>query len=529
MSCATTAAGVLVAVMLLPSGTAAQEHAHTAATPERLGTVQFATSCAAEVAPDFNRAMALLHSFEFGASIRAFTDVAARDTTCAMAHWGLALSHWGNPMAPGLRAPALLQRGRAAAQTATRLGSGASDRERLFIAAVGQLFADFENRGQPERVDAYEKAMRDVVARQPEDTEAKIFHALALAASAPLSDKTYARQLEAGAILESLLASQPEHPGIAHYIIHSYDYPALAGRAAAAARRYAEIAPSAAHALHMPSHTFTRVGMWNESIRTNLRSMSVAKRDRSWAEVLHAADYAVYAYLQVRNDSAAQAILVELPAVAAQFDPNAVTGAAPGFAGLFALAAIPARYALERDAWGDAAELQPKATAFPYTEALTYFARALGAAHTGDVARIRESIDSLGAFSERLAAKGEPYWSDQVAIQRLGAQAWLDHAEGRIDEAVRRMREAADREDATEKSAVTPGPLAPARELLGDMLLLLNRPTEALAEYRKALEREPNRYRSLEGARKAAVAAGDSGAAAGYAQQLAALTASRSQ
>jgi len=517
-------AGALVAMMLLATGTAAQEHAHPAVAPERLGTVTFATSCAADVAPDFNRAVALLHSFEFGASIRAFNAVAARDTTCAMAHWGLALSHWGNPMAPGLRGPALLQRGRDAAQTAARLGPAAGERERLYISAVGQLFADYETRGQSERVEAYEKAMRDVVARQPGDTEAKIFHALALAASAPPTDKTYARQLEAGAILESILATQPEHPGIAHYIIHSYDYPPLAGRAATAARRYAEIAPSAAHALHMPSHTFTRVGMWHESVNTNLRSMDVAKRDRSWAEVLHAADYAVYAYLQVRNDSAARTVLAELPVMAAQFDPNAVTGAAPGWAGLFALAAIPARYALERGAWREAAELQPKSTAFPHTEALTWFARALGAAHIGDAARMRESIDSLGAFSERLTAKGEPYWAEQVAIQQLGAQAWLDHSEGRSDDALKRMREAVDREDATEKSAVTPGPLAPARELLGDMLLMRNRPTEALAEYRKAMEREPNRYRTLDGARKAAIAAGDQSAAAGYAEQLARLT-----
>lgn len=522
-------ASALAAGVLLTTPTAAQEHVHPQGATEKLGTVHFQTSCAPGVAPEFNRAVALLHSFEFGASIRAFSAVAAQDTTCAMARWGLALSHWGNPMAPGLRNPALLERGRTAAQAATRLAAAASDRERLYIAAVGQLFADYDTRTQQERVEAYERAMREVVAQEPGDTEAKIFHAISLAASAPPTDKTYARQLEAGAILESILASQPEHPGVAHYIIHSYDYPALAGRAAAAARRYAEIAPSAAHALHMPSHTFTRVGMWDESIRTNLRSMDVAKRDRSWAEVLHAADYAVYAYLQVRNDSAARTILGELSEVAAQFDPNAVTGAAPGSAGLFALAAIPARYALERDAWREAAQLQPKTTAFPYTEALTYFARALGAAHTGNAARIRESIDSLGAFSERLAASGEQYWAEQVAIQKLGAQAWLGHAEGQTDDALKLMREAADREDATEKSAVTPGPLAPARELLGDMLLMLNRPTEALAEYRKALEREPNRYRTLEGARKAAVAAGDRAAAAGYAEQLAGLTGSRSQ
>lgn len=517
-------AGALLAAMLLSTGAAAQEHVHAPGATERLGTVHFATSCAPEGAPDFNRAVALLHSFEFGASIRAFNGVIARDSTCAMAWWGLALSHWNNPMAPGNRAPALLQRGREAAQAAARLGDGATERERQYIAAVGQLYADYENRDQWTRLVAYEKAMSHVVAQQPRDSEAKIFHALALAASAPPTDKSYANQLRAGAILESILSAQPEHPGIAHYIIHSYDVPALAGRASAAARRYAEIAPSAAHALHMPSHTFTRVGMWEESVNTNLRSMEVATRGGSWSEVLHAADYAVYAYLQMRHDSAARAILTELPAIAAKFDPNAVTGAAPGSAGVFALAAMPARYALERHAWSEAAELQPTATMFPYSEALTYFARGLAAAHLRNVALARVSIDSLSAITARLSAANESYWAEQVAIQQLGTQAWLDLAGGRTADALTNMRAAADREDATEKSAVTPGPLAPARELLGDMLLQLNHPAEALAEYRLALAREPNRYRSLDGAMKAAAAAGDQEAAAGYAAQLTRLT-----
>jgi hypothetical protein len=516
--------GALVAAMMLSIRAAAQEHVHPAGAAERLGTVHFATSCAPEVAPAFNRAVALLHSFEFGASIRAFNGVIARDSSCAMAWWGLALSNWNNPMAVGNRAPALLQRGREAAQTAARLGSEATERERQYIAAVGQLYADYENRDQLTRLVAYERAMSEVAAQQPADTEARIFHALALAASAPPTDKSYANQLKAGEILESMLPSQPDHPGIAHYIIHSYDVPALAGRAAAAAQRYAEIAPSAAHALHMPSHTFTRVGMWEESVNTNLRSMEVASAVGSWSEVLHAADYAVYAYLQMRRDSAAKGVLAELPAIADKFDPQAVTGAAPGSAGLFALAAIPARYALERGAWSEAAELQPASTSFPYAEAMTYFARALAAAHLKDAALARASIDSLSAIAARLTASNEPYWAEQVAIQRLGAQAWLDLAEGRTADALNSMRAAADREDATEKSAVTPGPLAPARELLGDMLVQLERPAEALAEYRRALTREPNRYRLVHGAMTAAGAAGDRAAEAEYAEQLARLT-----
>jgi hypothetical protein len=501
---------------------------------ERLGTVHFPTSCNAAVSPRFDRAVALLHSFEFGASIRGFNEVLAADSTCAMAYWGIALSRWSNPMAVGGRAPAQLAAGRAAADAAVRSSVAATEREREYAAAVARLYADYEHVDQRTRVVAYEHAMADLVAKQPADTEAKIFHAIALVAAASPTDKTYADQRKAGEILESIWAKRPDHPGLAHYIIHAYDYPPLAGHARAAAERYARIAPSAAHALHMPSHTFTRVGLWNESAATNRRSIAVALRDSSIAEVLHASDYAAYAYLQTRRDAAAKAVLDGLPALAARFDANAVTGAAPGSAGVFALAAIPARYALERRDWTRAATLTPVATAyprlasaasaFPWAEAMVYFARALGAAHTGDVASASASIDSLSSIQRRLREKGEIYWAEQVAIQELGARAWLDHAEHRDSEALARMREAAAREDATEKSAVTPGPLAPARELLGDLLMELGRPGDALVEYRTALPEEPNRYRTLDGARRAAAAAGDRAAAARYAAQLTRIT-----
>jgi len=341
--------------------------------------------------------------------------------------------------------------------------------------------------------------MNDLVMRQPADTEALIFYALSLAASAPPTDKTYANQLKAGSILEPLWAKQPNHPGLAHYIIHTYDSPPLADKARAAAERYASIAPSAAHALHMPAHTFTRVGLWQESIDANNRSMKVALASGSIAEALHAADYAMYAYLQLGRESEAKAILDGLPALAARFDVNAITGAAPGSAGVFALAAIPARWVLERSAWAEAAILEPKASAYPYTEAMTYFARSLGASHTGDLGKAKTSIDSLASIQERLSAKGEAYWAEQVAIQRLAAQGWVDLAEHRESDALAHMREAATREDATEKSAVTPGPLAPARELLGDMLISLNRAEEARAEYRATLQKEPNRRHALNG------------------------------
>jgi hypothetical protein len=474
----------------------AQDHTHPAA-PERLGTVRFETTCSPRVAPQFERAVALLHSFEFGASIRAFNDVLAADSTCAMAHWGIAISQWGNPMAAGNRSPELLQRGKQASDAAARLAARASERERGYISAVGQLFDDFERKDQRTRIAAYERAMSDLATRYPADTEAAIFHALALTATAAPTDKTYANQLKAGSILESLWTRQPDHPGLAHYIIHSYDYPALAGKAREAARRYARIAPSAAHALHMPSHTFTRVGMWEESINTNNRSMEVALSTNSIAEALHAADYAVYGYLQMGKDAEAKAILDRLPTLAAKFDPKAVTGAAPGSAGVFALAAIPARWVMERRAWTEAAALEPKASDFPYTEAMTYFARALGASRTGDLPRARAAIDSLSAIQQRLVAKNEAYWAEQVAIQHLAARAWLDLAERRETDALARMREAVAREDATEKSAVTPGPLAPARELLGDMLMELGRSAEAMTEYRASLQKEPGRRHTL--------------------------------
>lgn len=498
----------------------AQQHKHPAAPTEKLGSLHFATSCTPAVAPEFDRGIALLHSFEFGAAIRSFNSVLAADSTCAMAEWGISLSRWTNPMSAAIRSPSALGPGRQAAMRATRLGGNATERERGYIAAVSQLYADYETRDQRARVVAYANAMADLVTKQPADTEAKIFYAISLTASALPTDKSYANQLKAGKILEDMWAKQPNHPGLAHYIIHSYDVPALAGRAAAAARRYASIAPSAAHALHLPSHTFTRVGMWQESVNTNLRSIDVATRESAYSEALHAADYAVYAYLQMRHNSQARRVLQSLPALEAKFDPAAITGAAPGSAGIFALAAIPARYALERRQWGEAAALSIRSSNVPYADAMTHFARALGAAHTNKLSDAHASLDSLGAIRDRLAAAGEGYWAEQVAIERLGAGAWIAFAEGRADEALVQMREAATREAATEKNAVTPGPLAPARELLGDMLMELKRPAEALVEYEQTLSKEPNRYRGLHGAMLAATALGKKALAKQYAEKL---------
>ena len=490
-----------LAFVTFPNRVIAQEHEH-ASSGEKIGSVHFATSCNDAAQPKFDRAVAFLHSFEFGSAIKGFESVLAADSTCAMAYWGIALSRWSNPMATGNRTVAQLTTGRHAVDSALLISPHSTDRERQYIAAVGKLYEDFENTPQATRVAAYERAMNDVVLQQPADTEAKIFHAISLVAAASPNDKTYANQKKAGAILQPLWEKQPNHPGLAHYLIHTYDYPTLAARGSAAAREYSEIAPSTPHALHMPSHIFTRTGLWQKSIDANRRSMTAAMSSAAIAEVLHAADYAEYAYLQLGRDSLAKSIVDQLPGLAAKFDPDAITGAANGTAGIFALAAIPARYALEREAWSEAAALEPEPSAFPFTEAMTYFARALGAVHVKDLSKARASVDSLAAIRDRLAAN-EQYWSEQVAIQHLAATAWLELESGNADSALAHMRQAAMREDATEKSAITPGPLAPARELLGDMLMKLKRPREALAEYRKTLVKEPNRRRALAGAARA--------------------------
>ena len=509
----------VLAISFIAASAAAQEHEHGGASLERLGAVRFANSCTAPAQPPFSRAMALLHSFEFRRAIEGFEATVKADPACAIALWGIAISHWSNPFAPGIRPAAQLKLGRDAVERANA-AAPRTKREHAYVDAASKLYSDIETRDQRQRVLAYRDAMAELSARYPQDAEATIFAALALTAAEEPTDKTYASRLKAGAMLEKLFAVQPQHPGLAHYIIHSYDVPALADKALEAARRYARIAPAAPHALHMPSHTFTRVGYWQESIDANIASAEAARRDGSTAEELHALDYQIYAYLQTAQDAAAKRLIDALPAVAARFDPTAIGGAAPGSAGVFALAAIPARYALERRAWAEAAALEPRASAFPYAEAMTYFARALGAAHQKDTATARAAIAALEQIRDRLARAGESYWAEQVDIERRGAAAWLGLAEGRADEALEEMRTAADREDATEKSAVTPGPLTPARELLGDMLLELGRPAEAPREYEATLKKEPNRFRAVYGAAHAAALSGNSASARGYSRQL---------
>jgi hypothetical protein len=494
--------------LLLASPVLAQQHEHGSPTNEKLGIVGFSTSCSPEAEPLFNRAVALLHSFEFAHAIEGFNTTIKTDPSCAMAEWGVALSRWGNPFATGLRPPTLLQQGRDAVNRAKTIGPKTA-REGAYLEAVSQLYARFETIDQRTRVLAYRNAMAGVAGSNPNDTEASIFYALAIAAAAPPADKTYSDLLKAGAILEKLIASQPDHPGLAHYIIHSYDVPLLADRALEAARGYAKIAPSAPHALHMPSHTFTRLGYWQESIDTNIASGAVAKREGATAEELHTMDYRMYAYLQTAQDGAARGLLDALPEVKARFDPDAIGSAAPGSAGVFALAALPARYALERGAWAEAAKLVPQPSRYLYADALTYFAKAIGAARTGDAAATRSAIDALNTIKDRLTEQKEVYWAEQTEIQRRSASAWLALVEGRKAEALAEMRAAAALEDGTEKSAVTPGPLAPARELVGEMLLQMNRPADALKEFEATLKKEPNRFRVLFGAARAASLSGD--------------------
>ena len=470
---------LLALALAIPA--AAGQHEHSGAPPERLGTVHFATSCRADVQPAFDRAVALLHSFWFSQAQEAFSGVLQKDPGCAIANWGIALAQFGNPFGVN-RSPEALGGARAAIAQGLAAKPG-SARERDYLSAAAELFRDFETRDHRARVLAYEQAMGRVAKAYPQDAEATIFHALALAQTALPTDKSYKNQLAAGALLEPLFAKYPDHPGLAHYIIHAYDVPALAPKALEAARRYAQIAPSAPHALHMPSHTFTRVGAWDESIEANLKSAEAAHREQAVSDEMHAMDYLVYAYLQTARD------------------------------------------ALERSAWADAAALVVHPSTAAHVPAMTHFARALGAARTGALEAARTDIEKIGELHAQLVKNNDAYWAEQVDIQRTVANAWIAFAAGNAAEAERLLRTAAAREDATEKSAVTPGPLAPARESLGDLLIELKRPAEALPMYEKNLVKEPNRLKSVYGAAHAADLAGDRTKAHDYFTQLAAICA----
>ena len=486
---------------------------------KKLGTVHFANSCSAEVQPLFQRGVALLHSFWYAEGAKTFAAVAKADPACAMAHWGTAITLFGNPFTWPLTGAALPQ-GWAAVERA-KAANARTQRERDYIGAIEAFYKDADKMDHRTRALGYLKAMEQITERYPEDSEASIFYALALNATALPADKTYANQLKAAGILEKVFATQPDHPGVAHYLIHSYDYPSIAHQGLNAARRYASVAPDAPHALHMPGHIFTRLGLWDESIDTNIRS---AKVSENHAELLHAMDYMAYAYLQEGRDGDAKRVADHISNIGPLNNKQ--------FVAAFALAVIPARYAMERGQWADAAKLSlfPGEADFPWkaipqAEAQLVYARAIGAGRSGHAAAAKSDIERLQALRAAIVELKLPYWPQQLDIQIKVASAWAAYAEGNKTAALKLMREGADLESASDKHPVSPGYVAPALELLGDMLMEMNQPAQALPAYEDSSKREPNRFRTLAGAARAAEQSGDRVKAKAYYAELTKLAA----
>jgi hypothetical protein len=503
---------IFIAFSLASGASVHEEHQHSSGSPEKVGTVHFPISCKAEVRQPFERAVALLHSFWFEEAGKGFTAVTETDPDCAMGYWGVAMSKWY----PLWEHPSeiMLKQGSAAVEKAKAAGAK-TDRERDYVAAVGAFYQDADKLDHRTRALAYEKAMEQMYLRYPQDREAAAFYALALDATALPTDKTYANQKKAGAILEKIFAEEPDHPGVAHYIIHSYDSPSLASRALPAARSYAKIAPSVPHALHMPSHIFTQLGLWQESIESNRASAAAAKDHALWRDRLHAMQYLEYAYLQSGQEAEAKGVLDELNTIGEVESENR------GMAHAFAM--IPALYTLERRQWSEAAALRPRSSGSPHAEAITYFARAVGSARSGNTAQARADVEKLQSIHEAMTQTTEKYSPDSVEIQRRAAAAWLALAEGKKAEALRLMRSAADLEDASGAIATMATPLLPAHELLGDLLLELNEPAQALREFETALQTSPHRFNGLSGAARAARLAGDEEKAHAYYAQLVSL------
>ena len=478
---------------------------------DKLGKVEFPNSCSPAVQEKLLRGMAMLHSFYYSAAQKAFEEVTAEDNSCAIAAWGYASILMLNPLQGIGSSPKNAQLAQAAIDKGRKMGAK-TQRERDYLEAVAAYYEDFANRPERARQVTRAKAYEALAAKYPDDDEAQIFYALYLAGTQSASDQTYSAYLKAAAILERQFAKHPDHPGVAHYLIHSYDAPPIAAQGLPAARRYAGIAPDAPHALHMPSHIFTRVGAWTDSLATNRRSIDAARRTNEPDDALHALDYMTYAYLQLARDGDARRTFEEA---------RTVTGINPARAtAYYALAAMPARYVVERGAWSDAAKLEPSPSNFPFTEAMTHFARALGAARSGDPAAAQKDIEKIEALRDRLRAAKSEYWANEVEVMRLASLAWVALAQKKSSDALALMRQAADIEDKSEKNIVTPGRLLPARELLGDMLMELKRPVEALKEYEASQQREPNRYRGLYGAGQAAAQSGNRDKARQYFSKL---------
>ena len=462
--------------------------------PEQLGVVSFPTSCAPAVQARFTRAVALLHSFWFSEGEKAFREVLTLDPDCAIANWGIAAILINNTFAGGAtpesarKAQEAIDRGRA---------TGAkTERERMYLEAVAQYWQDFAGRPHGARMKTLSNAFEQLAKRFPEDDEAQIFSAIYLTATQAPTELTFAATLKAAAILEPLMLKHPEHPGVAHYLIHSYDYPPIAAKGLTAARRYSEIAASAPHALHMPSHIFTRVGAWQDSVRVNRLSANSAKVDKSPGDWLHALDYMAYANLQLARDADVVSNINEGKSV-----PDLNPAVMPiGYS----LAAMPARYAIERGMWKEAAALEPRNSRFTFADAMVWYAKALGSARGGDPAGAEQSAKWLGDTADELAAAKNDYWATEVRVQHQSALAWIAYAKGNRDGALTQMRAAADLEDTSGKHAVSPGRLIPARELLAEMLMQSGSPAEALAQYERSQVNDPNRLRSLYGAGLAA-------------------------
>lgn len=503
------------------------DHRHEAS---ELGRVNFPVSCTPKAQKQFNRAVAWLHSFEYEEAEKAFTEVAATDPRCGMAYWGVAMSNYHPLWAPPTTVE--LKHGWEAIEKAKATGAR-TQRERDYIAALELFYKNNDTLDHRTRAFAYHEGMKRLYESNRTDSEAGVFYALTLIATGMMSnDKTYVREKEAARILNRVLARQPQHPGVTHYLIHSYDYPALAQLALPAARSYAKIAPASAHAQHMPSHIFIRMGLWQEAIRSNIDAESSARAFArrhnmagAWDEQLHAMDYLAYAYLQSAQDKLAWGVLYEL---------NRIQNVEPKtFKVAYAFAAIPARYALERRRWDEAAKLALPANTmnmfpwqrFGWAEAHIHFARAIGFARSGDASSARQEVEKLAGLRDALIiAKGEYDWAKQVEIERQIAAAWLAFAEGQREESLKLMRAAADLDDATDKHPVTPGAILPAREQLGELLLELKQPSAALTEFETSLRTAPERFNGLYGAARAATLASDQKKARNYYSKLLTLT-----
>ncbi|MBR0745197.1 hypothetical protein JQ582_14790 [Bradyrhizobium japonicum] len=482
---------------------------------QQLGSVHFQTSCNDVAQRRFDRGMRYQHSYWYANAKEIFEEAIKADPTCGMAYWGIALTYMDNPhnaipkpnLAPGL----------AAIMKAKEIGA-TTERERDYIDALMVMYADYDKIPHVQRMRMLRDAQARVAAKYPDDDEAQIAYAITLNTSADLNDKTYAQQIKGAAILEPISRRLPMHPGVTHYLIHLYDYPALAQKGLDAANRYAKIAPAAPHAQHMPSHIYTRVGYWKESIDSNTASVKAAMAEKSVGNYLHAQDYMVYAYLQLGQDKQARAVIDDM---IKETDLKATVAAAD-----YALAASPARYAIDRGDWGSASQLPVRPSNLNFAMAVTHFARALGAARSGKPEAAKADIQKLAELRDKLQDAKDNYWSGIVDIQRQVAVAWVLYAEGKYDEALNAMSAAADAEDKTEKHVITPGPLAPARELYGFMLLDRGMAKEALAAFEATKAKEPNRLHAFAGAAKAAEALGDREAARQNCQQLVTLTAS---